>query len=81
VALVVTWKVTLPSLLVVVKTLLPAEDETATREEEPDGIRPIVAVSLLSLIEAATFARRGRVLEEPEVNIVALLLLLLPVTL
>lgn len=31
VALVVTWKVTLPSLLVVVNTLVPAEAETATR--------------------------------------------------
>lgn len=31
VALVVTWKVTLPSLFVVVKTLLPAEADTATR--------------------------------------------------
>ncbi len=33
VALVVTWKVTFPSLLVVVKTLVPAEAETATRGE------------------------------------------------
>ena len=33
VALVVTWKVTLPSLFVVVKTLVPAEAETATRGE------------------------------------------------
>jgi len=27
----VTWKVTLPSLLVVVKTLVPVNDDTATR--------------------------------------------------
>ena len=33
VALVVTWKVTLPSLFVVVKTFVPAEAETATRGE------------------------------------------------
>ena len=33
VALVVTWKATLPSLFVVVKTFVPAEAETATRGE------------------------------------------------
>lgn len=33
VALVVTWNVTLPSLLVVVKTLVPAEADTATLGE------------------------------------------------
>ena len=41
VALVVTWNVTLPSLLVVVKTLVPAEAETATRGEDDAGTRPL----------------------------------------
>jgi len=40
VALVVTWNVTLPSLLVVVKTFVPAEAETATRGDD-EGPRPL----------------------------------------
>lgn len=35
-ALVVTWNVTFPSVLVVVKTLVPAEADTATRGEVPE---------------------------------------------
>lgn len=46
VALVVTWKVTFPSILVVVKTLVPAEAETATRGDVDcivavDDTRPV----------------------------------------
>lgn len=76
----VTWKVTLPSLLVVVNTLpapLPPPEEVEMLDEgrdgavvEAGGIRPIVAVSTNSFVEDAIFAVvGGRVRDDPGVRL------------
>lgn len=65
-ALVVTWNVTFPSVLVVVKTLVPAEADTATRGEVPEVTGaledplPVVARS-----EEESVGAGGRVRPDP----------------